>query len=145
MKFPLPTLDLPDHLSYRMDDEVKTQVLGIMAALYPRNDLLERRREVRYPFPCLIHLTPVGLDGHSPCGDTIVVVGRDISEHGLGFYHQMPLPYRRMIASFEVGRDRWFGFLIDLSWCRFTKDGWYESGGRFLETAISPLESHPAD
>jgi len=45
-----------------------------------------------------------------------------------------------MIASLEIGKGRWFGFLIDLNWCRFTKDGWYESGGRFIQTVLSPME-----
>ncbi len=140
MNLSMPQLDLIDRQVATGDDEVKAQVLGILATLYPRNDLIERRRDVRYPFPCLVHLTPVADDGRTPIGETLVVVGRHLSEHGLGFYHQRPVPHRRMIASLEVGRGRWFGFLIDLSWCRFTKDGWYESGGRLLQTAVSPME-----
>ena len=69
-----------------------------------------------------------------------MVVGKDISEHGLGFYHQAPLPHRRMIASLESSHGRWHGFLIDLNWCRFTKGGWYESGGRLLKAVLSPME-----
>jgi hypothetical protein len=120
-------------------DEVRTQVWGLLAALYPRNDVIERRRETRYPFPCLIHLTPVGPDGITPEGETIVVAGRDLSEHGVGFYHQTPLPFRRVIASVECGRGNWIGFLVDLSWCRFTRGGWYESGGRLVQSALSPI------
>ena len=74
---------------------------GLLTTLYPRNDLIERRRDNRYPFPCLIHLTPVGPDGVTPEGETVVVVGKHLSEHGFGFYHQAPLPHRRMIASLE--------------------------------------------
>ena len=44
-----------------------------------------------------------------------------------------------MIVSLEDQRGGWFGFLILLGWCRFTKQGWYESGGRFLEAVASPL------
>jgi hypothetical protein len=44
-----------------------------------------------------------------------------------------------MIVSLEVGADAWLGFLIDLSWCRFTKQGWYESGGRFRQVVNSPI------
>jgi hypothetical protein len=87
----------------------------------------------------LIHLTPVGDDGCTPCGDSIVVVGKHLSERGLGFYHPQPLPYRRMIASLEAGNGQWTGFLIDLNWCRFTRQGWYESGGKFLEAVLSPI------
>ncbi len=140
MKLPMPQLDLLGGPQHGVDDEVRTQVWGLLTALYPRNDLTERRRDTRYPFPCLVHLTPVAGDGVTPEGATVVVVGRHLSEHGFGFYHQKPLPDRRMIASLENGRGHWFGFLIDLNWCRFTKDGWYESGGRFLQAVLSPLE-----
>jgi hypothetical protein len=140
MKMPMPQFDLLSDRGNSADDELRVQVWGLLTALYPRNDLVERRRDNRYPFPVLMHLTPVGEDGITPEGDSVVVVGKHLSAHGLGFYHQEPLPYRRMIVSMEVGKGRWVAFLIDLTWCRFTKDGWYESGGRFLQTALSPME-----
>jgi hypothetical protein len=48
-----------------------------------------------------------------------------------------------MIASFHVGNGRWVGFLIDLPWCRFTAEGWYESGARLLQAvpAVKPVAS----
>lgn len=138
MRLPMPQLDLLGQRDGVCGDEVRAQVWGLLTTLYPRNDLVERRRDNRYPFPCLVHLTPVGRDGVSPQGETVVVVGRHLSEQGLGFFHQQPLPHRRMIASFECGKGRWIAFLIDLSWCRFTKDGWYESGGRFLQAVLAP-------
>jgi hypothetical protein len=139
MKLPTPQLDLLPESQRGVDEEVRAQVWGLLTALYPHNDLIERRRDNRYPFPCLIHLTPVGRDGVSPAGKTVVVVGKHLSEHGFGFYHQTPLPHRRMIASLESKKGHWLGFLIDLNWCRFTKGGWYESGGRFIQTILSPL------
>ncbi len=133
----MPQVALLDDRSSAAEDEIRAQVLGLLTALYPRNDLLERRHDNRYPFPSLIHLTPVGKDGHSAEGATVVVVGKHLSEHGFSFYHQAPLPYRRMIASLEGRRGQWVGFLIDLKWCRFSKGGWYESGGRFLQTVLA--------
>jgi hypothetical protein len=100
---------------------------------------MERRTETRYPFPYLVHITPVGQDGNPIPSDTVVVVGKHLSEQGLGFYHPKPLPYRRVIASLE-SNGRWLGFLMDLKWCRFTRQGWYESGGRILESVNSPLD-----
>jgi hypothetical protein len=121
-------------------DEIRTQVWGLLSTLFPKTPVLERRRETRYPFPCLVYLTPVAADGETACGENVVVVGKHVSERGLSFYHPKPLPYRRMIASLEGPHGVWFAFLIDLSWCRFTRQGWYESGGRFLESVASPLE-----
>ena len=45
-----------------------------------------------------------------------------------------------MIVSLESRSGQWLGFLIDVTWCRFTKQGWYESGGRFLQSVLSPVE-----
>ncbi len=140
MKMPMPQLDLLGEPISGLEDEVRAQVWGLLTAMYPRNDLMERRRDSRYPFPYLIHLTPVGRDGVTPEGETVVVVGKHLSERGFGFYHQAPLPHRHMIASLETKQGHWLGFLIDLNWCRFTKGGWYESGGRFLQAVNSPLE-----
>ena len=132
-------LDLLTERGCRAEDDVRAQVWGLLSALYPQNDLTERRHENRYPFPYLVQLTPVGDDSVTPRGDTVVVVGKHLSERGLGFYHARPLPQRRMIASLEAGNGRWIRFLIDLSWCRFIKQGWYESGGRFLRLANPSL------
>jgi hypothetical protein len=103
--------------------------------------VVERRHNSRYPFPHLIYLTPVGRDGVTPEGESVVVIGKHLSESGLGFYHQKPIPHRRMIASLETANGQWIGFLVDLSWCRFTRQGWYESGGRFLQSVLSPIQS----
>ncbi|MHC4402218.1 MAG: hypothetical protein ACYTG0_21330 [Planctomycetota bacterium] len=108
-------------------------VWSVLGALCPAASRIERRSGRRYPYPYLVHLAPVADDGLTPEGETLVVVGKHLSEHGLGFYHPKPLPYRRMIASFETAKGERLRFLIDVSWCRFTKQGWYESGGRFLQ------------
>ena len=75
-----------------------------------------------------------------PLSTVSVVVGKDLSEHGISFYHPEVIPHRRMIASLDMGRGRWLGVLVDLRWCRFTKAGWYESGGRFLQLVQSPVK-----
>ncbi|NUQ65922.1 MAG: hypothetical protein HUU20_25960 [Pirellulales bacterium] len=121
------------------DDEVRTQVWTVLSSLYPRGNLVERRRENRYPYPYLVHLTPVGPDGVTPHGESVVVVGKHLSDRGLGFYHPKPIPHRRMIASLEISGGKPVAFLIDVNWCRFTRHGWYESGGKFLQAIASPL------
>ncbi|MDX1964806.1 MAG: hypothetical protein SFX18_16775 [Pirellulales bacterium] len=122
---------------------VKKQIDALLGALYPTGASLERRAEKRMPYPHLVYLTPVAPDGHTPAGETQVVAGKHLSENGLGFYHQQPLHYRRMIVSLDQGNGRWLGVLIDLTWCRFTKQGWYESGGRFLQLVPSPIDETP--
>ena len=132
--------DAPAAIPEMPDEEIRAQVSGLLSTLFPGGRLAERRREQRYPFPHLVHLTPVAEDGITPNGEPIVVVGKHLSERGLGFFHPRPLEHRCVIASLETA-DGWIAFLIDLSWCRFTKQGWYESGGRFLRAVLSPMES----
>lgn len=137
MLSPLCQLEPESGQEAAVEDDVRTQVWGLLGALYPRGNLVERRGEQRYPYPFLIHLTPVDGEGLQPCGESVVVVGKHLSERGLGFYHPKPLPYRRAMATLEsTGRP--VSFLIDLNWCRFTRQGWYESGGRFLRTLPPP-------
>jgi len=137
LSLPLPNESLPRAAA--PEDEVRVQIWGVLGALYSRTEVTERRRETRYPYPYLVHLTPVGEDGITPQGEPVVVVGKHLSERGFGFYHPKPLAHRRMIVSLETSGGSKLGLLIDLSWCRFTRHGWYESGGRFLQTVPAPL------
>ncbi|HOM18773.1 MAG TPA: hypothetical protein PLQ00_15690 [Thermoguttaceae bacterium] len=120
------------------DPEIMARVASLVSKLFPAGRLPERRSHQRYPFPYLVRLIRVADDGITPTEESIVVVGRHISEAGLGFYHVKPLTDRRMIASFETAAGQWTAFLLDIHWCRFTKEGWYESGGRFLRTVPCP-------
>ena len=93
-----------------------------------------------------MRLTPVAPDGRTPLEPAVVVVGKHISEHGLGFYHPQPLAFRRVVADIPVGRQLpSFHVLMDLSWCRFIRDGWYDGGGRFLEEVEMPLDVAPGE
>jgi hypothetical protein len=125
-----------------IDEDVRAQVCELLLAAKQPGYRVERRNSKRYPYPHLVRLSPVGSDGRTPVGTSIVVAGRTLSEGGFGFYHPEPLSYRRVIASFHLGNGRWVGFLMDLPWCRFTTEGWYESGGRFLEAV--PVAEPPA-
>jgi hypothetical protein len=115
------------------EDKVRQQVWSLLAGFYPPGKWTERRREQRFPLPRLIYLTPVRPGGITPVAPSLVVVGKDLSERGLGFFHREPLIHRRMIASIETHGGDWVGFLIDINWCRFTQHGWYDSGGRLLQ------------
>ncbi|HUT93031.1 MAG TPA: hypothetical protein VMY37_26440 [Thermoguttaceae bacterium] len=124
------------------DKKPEGGVSKVLAALCPQGNGTERRSGRRHPYPYLVQLTPVGDDGITAVGETVVVVGKHLSEHGMGFYHPAPLPHRRMIALLETAGVR-LALLIDVTWCRFLKQGWYESGGRFLQTVHVPVG--PAD
>ena len=101
------TVDTPrtDDAEYRPQvnsDHVAAQISGLLTSLCPRRNQVERRSESRFPFPYLVHLTPVGDDGLTPQGETLVAVGKHLSRRGLGFYHPHPVPHRRMIVSLQA-------------------------------------------
>lgn len=125
-----PPVSLPP-AKQAADPEVREAVWNVLSELYPSGKAYERRRERRFPFPQLIHLS--SNQETMPLAKRIVVVGKHLSERGLGFFHRDPLSERQMVATFERAGGLWNSFLIDLSWCRFTRHGWYESGGRLLQ------------
>jgi len=96
----------------------------------------ERRRQKRHPFPYPVRLLPVDARGEL-VGEPIVVLGKHLTNQGLDFYFQHPVPHRRVIASFDCESPERVEILMDLSWCRFNGHGWHENGGRFL-AAINP-------
>lgn len=114
-------------------DGVRERIWGLLSNLYPVAPLMNRRSEQRYPFACLAHVTPVGDDGVTPAGPTIIAATKNISEGGISFFHPANLPHRRVLVTFERDDITPVSFLVDVSWCRFTRHGWYESGGRLLQ------------
>jgi hypothetical protein len=134
----LPTLPAVGRPLDAPDEAVRRQVWRLLAGIYPQGGVPERRLDQRFPYPHLIRLLPVGLEGTEPSGPPLVVVGKHLSAGGLGFYHQQPLAERRVIASLETHDRQWISLLVDVAWCRFSRHGWYDSGGRFLQVVPTP-------
>jgi hypothetical protein len=139
----LPALPLPAAVraSQRAGqrDAVVRNVQQALAAAQQGPSGPERRREPRHPYPYPIHLTPLNRAGTPVVDETFVVIGKHLSDHGLDFYHTGPVSHRRVIASLDAGDAGWIGLLLELNWCRFTRHGWYDNGGRFLGAVASPL------
>jgi hypothetical protein len=121
------------------DQSVQECVQEVFRQHRPRPLVGDRRCDRREPFPYPIHVTPLATDGKILLNDTFVVLGKHLSERGLDFYYQAPVPYRRVITSWECRDGSWLGLLLDLRWCRCTRYGWYENGGRFLQVVPSPV------
>lgn len=119
-------------------DEVAASVIKLVAFHPASNSAVERRRVQRYPYPYLIQVYGATVDGLAVTDRPIVVVGKHLSENGLGFYHQAPIHERHVIAALERSDGGEVCFLMNLTWCRFTRHGWYESGGRLLEVVANP-------
>jgi hypothetical protein len=121
------------------DQQIRQRVQRILRQHRWQWDERDRREDRREPFPYPIYVTPVSEGGIPLTDETIVVLGKHLSERGLDFYYEAPLPHRRVIVSWESSDGTWLALLLDLRWCRSTKYGWYENGGRFLQAVPSPL------
>lgn len=136
----VPT-DLTADIRPRTEPELHGAVRKLLGTSHGRVGM-ERRREQRYPYPYPIRLTPVTTDGAVSPAESVVVLGKHLNEHGVDFYYKEPLAYRRVIASFEQNGREVMHLLMELTWCRFGRHGWYENGGRFLQ--LLPSNSTPA-
>ncbi|HEY2416151.1 MAG TPA: hypothetical protein VGI40_28170 [Pirellulaceae bacterium] len=126
-------------LAGRERDRIAELVDSAVTAIEPTRRTTERRREPRYPYPYPLHITPVAADGCSDASETFVVVGKHLAPHGVDFYSRKPVAHRRVIVSLDCGVEGWIGLLVELTWCRFGRHGWYDNGGRFLSVVPSPL------
>ncbi len=99
-----------------------------------RHALAERQAAVRRPFPYLVRVTPWDPDRRITLGEPLSVVGKHLSHEGFGFYHTSPLPFRYVVAEFEIDqKPNRHGLVVCLIWCRFLRDQWYDSGGKFTQ------------
>src|SRR5262245_23783081 len=136
---PTPPQSILSANAGRRHDQIVSTVRSAFAAVEPRGRPPERRREARYAYPYPIHLTPYGDAGLPNVNRTFVVIGKHLAPHGLDFYFSQPLGERRVIASLDCGREGWIGLVLELDWCRFSRHGWYDNGGRFVAIVTSPL------
>ena len=119
---------------------IGTCVDRVLKLLGPR-PAKERRSDRRSAFPHLITLTPFHDDECRSFGDPVTVVGRELSAQGLDFYHTEVLPCKRAIITFDSSVDFHTHLVIDISWCRFLRPGWYDSGGKFTHLLRSSEDS----
>ncbi len=112
--------------------KVRSTVGQLISRILPKKITNERRKDFRYPYPHLLYLTPIDASGQPLNDQTTVVVGKNITERGIDFFHRDPLPYRRVILTLESDDGTRASLVTDLLWTRFTRQGWYDNGGRFL-------------
>lgn len=135
----MPVVDYPRPDTAQQCD-IGLTLLSSLTGSSVDGELADRRRHFRHPFPQLIHITPVTTDKVLSQDNAIIVVGKDLSKKTLGFFHHQPLPNRRVVASIQTHDGSWIAFLLDLSWCRFLRQGWYENGGRLIRIVQSPFD-----
>jgi len=116
------------------------QIEALLSRLHPPVER-ERRHDDRVAIAALFRLTPIDADRQTLEQQASIVVGKNISRRGVSFYHEKPITQRRALIELADPNVGSFVAEIDITWCRFTKPGWYESGGRLLRTAAPIADS----
>lgn len=123
--------------------EVESLVDGLVASWHSSSASLQCRRWHRTRFQKPLTITPIDDVTERPAGPAIAVTGHDISLAGLSFIHDQPLAARKVAVTFHFDDGGWESVLTLLKWCRFRRDGLYQSGGQFLHALVQPRS--PAD
>jgi len=93
----------------------------------------ERRRNGRYPYfqPVMIQLKD------SP--ELYSAFTRDVSPSGIGLLHWMPIHPQPMTVITSLGDGTDLRLSVKVAWCVPCGEGWYISGGRFMD--VEQLEA----
>src|SRR3954467_2931539 len=119
------------------------QIEALLSRLHPAVSR-ERRHDDRVAIPVLFRLTPFDSDRQPLLQEASIVVGKNISRRGVSFYHEKAITHRRGLIELADPSVGSFVAEIDITWCRFTKPGWYESGGRLIRSAGPIMDSFPS-
>jgi len=118
--------------------EVEALVDGFVASWHSSSASLQCRRWHRARFQRPLTITPIDDSMDRPAGQSLAVTGHDISLAGLSFIHDRPLAPRKVAVTFHFDDGACDSVLTLLKWCRFRRDGLYQSGGQFLRVIVLP-------
>lgn len=106
----------------------------ILAALGEilRDPCQEQRRSPRLSF-----FGPVSLRLPGSADTQMSAFARDISPAGIGLVHLMPVAEIELIVALSLPSGRGVLLRTEILWCRDYGNGWYASGGRFVDVATA--------
>jgi hypothetical protein len=102
----------------------------------------EKRTVRRYVFRRPLTITPV--NDHSGRPDftrSFVAFGIDISSTGIGFLSRRLVPSRKAIVTCDGPEHRPVSLLFEPRWVRFTRGGWYQTGGRLVAALQDEIQA----
>jgi len=118
------------------DNPIAETVLRLLSNNGFSERRIERRHEKRHAFSNLLTLTPVCPQTFEPVGDRIRAVGRQISTGGLDFFYNGLLTDTHVLFHPNSGLDDENSLLLKLKWCHYLGDGWYLTGGQFIDVVL---------
>jgi hypothetical protein len=105
---------------------------------------VEKRAHRRFPFRRPITITPVSnATGRPDQFKSFPAFGIDISATGICFLARQLVPVRKAVLSMEGPGDKTVALLFEPRWVRFTRGGWYQTGGRLLEVMSEDKDVMP--
>lgn len=120
--------------------EIEALAEGVVASWHSSLASLQSRRWHRAKYDKPLRVTPLDNQTELPAGIPLAVVGHDISLAGLSFIHNQPLAARKVAIAFQFDGTTCESVLTLLKWCRFRRDGLYQSGGQFVRTLAATLD-----
>lgn len=90
----------------------------------------DRRSEQRVPY-----FAPVAISLEENPGVSLSAFSKDISLSGIGLVHVMPIKAGPVQVALTLPSGRTVKLLTEIMWCRHHGNGWYTSGGRFVEAS----------
>ena len=130
----MPAAQLETGLEVISDSTRDIARLVVQAAEFssplPRTD---RRKHARRPYPCVISVTPLADGTREPASQTFSVIGRNLSNLGLDFFHDYLISEKQVVIGLQSAKESWSHFVMELGWSRFVQGGWYISGGKFTQ------------
>jgi hypothetical protein len=99
--------------------------LAVSRLLYAQR---ERRSQPRRPY-----FGPVKIWQPDSPAASFSAFARDISELGIGLIHVRPIAEGNVIVTIPLPNESSVNLLTEIVWCRDYGDGWFSSGGRFLD------------
>lgn len=114
------------------------ELIETVAVTHGTGVTIHDRHSERFEFEGPIVVQPLDAEGR-PDGEPLFVEGRDLSVGGLSFRHERPLHHRHVAVSFPFVETGGRCVVAELGWCRFTREGVYRSGGRFVRTLTNDV------
>jgi hypothetical protein len=113
-------------LDYVPTGIARHRVVSALTELF--DDRIDRREAPRQSF-----FSPVTLSLDGATHLQFSAFARDISPLGIGLVHIMPLEKGEVIVTLRLPSGKTVKLRAEIVWCKDFGDGWYASGGRFLD------------
>jgi hypothetical protein len=102
------------------------RVVSALAEIF--DERLDRRAEPRKSY---FGPVTIALDGAPEV--RLSAFARDLSPLGIGLVHIMPVQQGEVLVNLDLPSGSRISLRTEILWCKDFGDGWYASGGRFID------------